>query len=124
MSKPLSYAELENAYDGPIPQEAIDLARGPARIRTQLVNAEIALGRARDEVSAQIRKVIRPRRANGTFHPYMLSDLRLYVGMWREKLRPVLRLRAELNAEVARFEFSQEIDPRDLAAQRSAWRAA
>ena len=85
-------AELERRYDGPIPE--------PLRLAAHLGSADavaqlFAAGEAafhRSLVARQIA-IIRRRKADGSFYPALLDDLRLYREGWRQWHRSGCRLR-------------------------------
>lgn len=75
-------AELERCYDGPVPDRLREAAHlGSA----EAVERLFAAGEAafyRSLVSKQLA-LIRRRRADGSFYPALLADLRLYREAWR-----------------------------------------
>ena len=84
-------AELERSYDGPVPSGL--------RLAAHLGSAEavellFAVGEAAFYKSMVHRQldIIRRRRANATFYPSLLDDLRHYREAWRRWQR---RLRAK-----------------------------
>lgn len=75
-------AELERCYDGPLP-EGVRLA---ARLGSaEAVERMVAAGEAAFHRSMLLRQIdiIRRRRADGTFYPALLADLRFYRDAWR-----------------------------------------
>jgi len=86
-------AELERRYDGPVP-EGLRLAAhlGSA----DAVERLFAAGEAafyKSMVLGQL-DIIRRRRADGSFYPALLADLRCYREGWRYWNRRVRALRA------------------------------
>jgi len=73
---------LERSHDGPLSGEArrIALAGSPMRHVALQAAAEAAFFHAM--IRGQIR-TIRSRRADGSFYPALLDDLRLYRRQWR-----------------------------------------
>jgi hypothetical protein len=71
-------AALESRYDGPIPPQVRAVARlgSPAMVLLVRARAEAAFFRAM--VRGQVR-TIRRRRADGSFYPALIDDLRLYL---------------------------------------------
>lgn len=72
-------ADLERAYDGPVPQHLRDTARG---INTALCEARGNAAMYRRFALRQIA-TIRQRRADGTMFPAALDDLRFYLARYR-----------------------------------------
>lgn len=100
-------SSLEQFYDGVIPDPVRQVAlHGSAEMVALLQatgNATFYRGMARGQID-----LIRKRRADGTFYPYMLADLRLYVAQarkWRKQRRHfaaiVARQQAPLNVPSA-----------------------
>jgi hypothetical protein len=86
-------ADLERRYDGPIPAEVRLVARlGSADIVERLF-AEGQSAFYKSLVRGQLR-IIRRRRAEGSFYPALVDDLRTYRQGWRRWHRRRCRLRA------------------------------
>jgi hypothetical protein len=88
-------AELERRFNGPVPE--------PLRLAAQLGSAELCRLRQAEAQAAFLKtllhdqvRLIRRRRADGSFHPSLLDDLRLYRRRWRHWQRRVVALRAAL----------------------------
>jgi hypothetical protein len=86
-------AELERRFNGPIPE--------PLRLAAQLGSAELCRLRQAEAQAAFLKtllrdqvRLIRRRRAEGSFHPSLLDDLRLYRRRWRHWQRRAITLRA------------------------------
>jgi hypothetical protein len=85
-------ADLERRYDGSIPDAARRVARlGSAEIVQRLVAAG-QLAFYRSMVLGQL-DIIRRRRAEGSFHPALIDDLRTYRAGWRQWQRRSRSLR-------------------------------
>ena len=100
-------SSLERFYDGIIPDPVRQVAiHGTAEMVALLQatgNATFYTGMARGQID-----LIRKRRADGTFYPHMLSDLRLYVAQarkWRKQRQHfaaiVARQQAPLDVQTA-----------------------
>jgi hypothetical protein len=85
---------VESLYDGPIPPQARAVARlgSPAMVLLVRARAEAAFfrGMVRGQVTA-----IRRRRADGSFYPALIDDLRLYLRYCRAWQRLAVRTAAE-----------------------------
>jgi len=91
-------AELERRFNGPIPE--------PLRLAAQLGSAELCRLRQAEAQAAFLKallrgqvRLIRRRRAEGSFHPLLLDDLRLYRRRWRHWHRRAVALRTALPGE-------------------------
>jgi len=75
-------AELERRYDGPIPPHSRRAAElgSPEAVAQMLAAGECAFWKTM--VLRQLA-IIRARRADGSFYPALLADLRLYRATWR-----------------------------------------
>lgn len=89
-------AELERRYDGPIPwaERAVAFFGHPTVIL--LLQATARAAYFRHLAVSQWRKVICPRRRDGTYQPYMADDCRLYIREARKAEREEARLTAEV----------------------------
>jgi hypothetical protein len=92
-------AELERRFNGPVPE--------PLRLAAQLGTAELCRRHAEAQAAylrtlllSQIR-LIRRRRAEGTFDPALLDDLRLYQQRWRHWRRAAAPARPATTLPVA-----------------------
>jgi len=90
-------AELERRFNGPIPE--------PLRLAAQLGSAELCRLRQAEAQAAFLKallrgqvRLIRRRRAEGSFHPLLLDDLRLYRRRWRHWHRRAVALQAAMPA--------------------------
>src|SRR5260221_5181983 len=90
-----SFAELHQLYDGPIPPAALAVARFGSPEMVALVRAHGETAFFRSMVLGQL-KTIRMRRADGTYYPALLDDLRLY----RRQFRGWNRVAAELRRAI------------------------
>lgn len=83
---------LHAAFDGAIPDHLLAVARLGSPERVALIGA-VAIARFyREMVAGQVR-AIRARRADGSFYPAMLIDLRDYLVGWRQTTRQARALR-------------------------------
>jgi hypothetical protein len=92
--------ELERRFNGPVPE--------PLRHAAQLGSAELCRLRRAEAQAAFLKtllrgqvRLIRRRRAEGSFHPSLLEDLRLYRRRWRLWHRRAATLQAALATDVA-----------------------
>jgi hypothetical protein len=79
----LRLAELEQRYDGPVP----DALRQAAHVGSAAAVEELfAIGEAKFYRALAKKQIalIRRRRADGTFYPALISDLQFYRTAWRE----------------------------------------
>jgi hypothetical protein len=89
--------ELERRFDGPIPEPLRQAAQlgSPELCRLRQAEAEAAFLKAL--LLDQLR-LIRTRRMDGSFHPALLADLRLYRRRWRHWRRRAALRQAALAA--------------------------
>lgn len=83
-------AELEQRYDGPIPEGLRQAAQEGSAEAVELLFATGEAAFYKSMVLGQLA-IIRRRRADGSFYPSLLADLRYYRDGWRHWHR---RLRA------------------------------
>jgi hypothetical protein len=88
-------AELERRFNGPVPE--------PLRLAAQLGTAELCRRRHAEAEAAYLKtllcgqiRLIRRRRAEGSFYPALLDDLRLYRRRWRHWRRHAALPRASV----------------------------
>lgn len=79
-------AELERAYNGPVPPLLLDIARYGSPSAVDLLYAAGRRTFYAEAVRSQIR-IIRKRRSEGSFYPALLDDLRLYRNAFRDAQR-------------------------------------
>jgi hypothetical protein len=85
-------AALERRYDGPVPEPELLLARFGSAAAVARLEAAGNTAFYRRLLRQQIA-LIRRRRADGTFYPALLADLRFYRERWRHWRRALHRLR-------------------------------
>lgn len=83
-------ADLHRRFDGPAPQHELDAALGR---NTALMEAEGNAAFYRRMARRQLA-TIRERRADGSFYPALVDDLRLYLARYRHWRREARRLGA------------------------------
>ena len=100
-------SELERRYNGPVPESLRQAAQlGSAELSRQR-HAEAEAAFLKTLLCDQIR-LIRQRRAAGSFHPSLLADLRLYRRRWRHWRRRVMAAQAALSAQTASAAIAAE----------------
>lgn len=92
--------ELERRYNGPVPEPLRQAAQLGSADLARLRHAEAEAAFQKTLLCDQVR-LIRRRRAAGSFHPSLLADLRLYRRRWRHWHRRVMAARAVLSARHA-----------------------
>lgn len=78
-----SLTGLEQIYDGPIPGCVLTVLRFGSHEMVALVRARGELAFFRSMVRGHI-KIIRSRRADGSFYPALIDDLQLYRQHFRK----------------------------------------
>lgn len=100
-------AEAENFYDSEIPQPVRDLirygsmaakhlarCRGEAEFFRSMILGPTGRGREGGQIAT-----IRRLRADGSFYPHLIDDLRLYLSSWRQWRRLARKYAAQVEAE-------------------------
>jgi len=85
-------ADLHPLYDGPIPPAVLAVARYGSPEMVLLMRARGETAFFRSMILGQV-KTIRARRADGTFYPALLTDLRWYRHQFRGWNRIVAQMR-------------------------------
>jgi len=91
--------DLHRFYDGEIPESE----RRAALLGAETVEIMAAVGQVaffKSAIKAQVR-IIRARRADGSFYPALIADLQLYRRRFRQELRALWKLRAAADARPA-----------------------
>src|SRR6266851_6313572 len=92
-------ADLCQLYDGPIPPVILAIARYGSSEMVLLVRARGQTAFFRSMILGQV-KTIRARRADGTFYPALLTDLRWY----RHQFRSWNRIVAQMHRAIGQLE--------------------
>ena len=92
--------ELERRFNGPVPEPLRQAAQLGSADLAQLRHAEAEAAFLKTLLCDQVR-LIRRRRAAGSFQPSLLADLRLYRRRWRHWHRRVMAAQAALSAQHA-----------------------
>jgi hypothetical protein len=100
-------AELERRYNGPVPEPLRQAAQLGSAELSRLRHAEAEAAFLKTLLRDQIR-LVRRRRAAGSFDPSLVDDLRLYRRRWRHWHRRALAAQAALTAQNASAALAAE----------------
>ena len=112
-AEPLTYADLERRYTGPIPQEALDRLRYGSSLEAEIVRVEDEMHFFRRLHSRTISSVSDwLTRDNREMHDANRKDAALYFRQWRALRARLTELRGTNAAVQGAGRFFDALDPK------------
>ena len=112
-SPPLTYADLERRYTGPIPQEALDRLRYGSSLNAEIAETEGTIAFYRDQI-VRMRPSAKRWRARGNLGMARLNiaDSWFYLRQWRALRARLAELRGANAAVQGAGRFFDALSPK------------